>query len=143
MSGARGYLLDTSVVSELIRERPNRAVAEWLVDQPADTLFVSVITIGELVYAALRLPDGKRRQRIADWARVDLPAQFAGRVLEFGENHAAAWGQLHAATEAQGRPRGAIDLQLAATAHAAHLTLATRNVRDFADLELPLCDPWA
>lgn len=142
MTRASGYLLDTNVVSEAVRETPNRAVTQWIASQDPQTLFLSVVTIGELVHGATRLAAGARRERISRWVTLDLPQQFAGRVLEFGEPHAIAWGQLRAATEAQGRPRGAIDLQIAAAAHVANLTLVTRNVRDFLELELTLLDPW-
>ena len=143
MTRSRGYLLDTNVVSELVREAPDETVTKWIVARRPDALFLSVITIGELVHGVERLPPGARRERIEQWVRMDLRQQFAGRMIEFGEAQAIAWGQLRAAAEAQGRPRSAIDLEIAATAHLADLTLVTRNVRDFEDLELPLFDPWS
>ncbi len=143
MSGPRGFLLDTNVISELVRDSPDAGVAAWIVRPPPESLCLSVITLGELVHGVARLAAGARRDRLEQWLRVDLPQQFAGRMLEFGEAQAIAWGQLKAATETQGRPRGAIDLQIAATAHLAELTLVTRNTRDFEDLELSFFNPWS
>ncbi len=143
MTRSHGYLLDTNVVSELLREAPDGGVSKWIAARRPDSLFLSVITIGELVHGVERLPPGARRERIEQWVRVDLRQQFAGRLLEFGEAQAIAWGQLTAAAAAQGRPRGAIDLEIAATAHLADLTLVTRNIRGFEDLELSLVNPWS
>lgn len=143
MSPPRGFLLDTNVISELVRDSPDAAVTAWLAKRLPDSLFLSVITLGELVHGVARLAAGARRDRLEQWVQVDLRQQFAGRVLEFGEAQAIAWGQLMAATATQGRPRGAIDLQIAATAHLAELTLVTRNTRDFEDLELSLFNPWS
>lgn len=143
MNIKHGYLVDTNVIGELVREAPNITVTRWLVGQTADSLYISVISLGELVHGVARLPESARRDRLEKWLQVDVRNQFAGRLLEFGEPQAIAWGRLKANTERKGRPRGAIDLQLAATAQVAGLTLATRNVRDFDDLGLPLIDPWS
>lgn len=142
MTVKRGYLIDTNVISELIRENPNPGVVRWLVAQSPDTLYISAITLGELVHGVARLPESARRDRLREWLEVDVRNQFAGRLLEFGESQAVAWGHLKAETEQRGRPSGAIDLQLAATAQVSGLALVTRNVRDFEDLGLSVIDPW-
>lgn len=137
-----GLLLDTNVVSEFVATKPEPRVVRWLGRQAPEHLFLSVITLGELVYGVARLPSGRRRDRLARWVTDDLPAQFAGRVLSFDGRATRRWGELRALTERMGRPRPALDLQLAATAAASDLTLATRNVADFEGLGLDILDPW-
>ncbi len=143
MSTTRGWLLDTNVISELVRESPDGGVVRWLGRQSASALYLSVITLGELMYGVARLPAGVRRERLTSWLHVDIHEQFAGRVLSFGEPQAFAWGELRAKTERRGAARNTVDLQLAATAAVAELALVTRNTRDFDGLGLALVDPWA
>jgi toxin FitB len=143
MTTERGVLIDTNVISELVRESPNTVVMKWLAQQAPDSVYLSCVSLGELVHGIARLAAGARRDRLQIWLQVDVKNQFAGRLLAFGEREAVAWGYLKASTEKHGRPRGAIDLQLAATAQVAGLKLATRNVRDFEGLALPLVDPWS
>lgn len=143
MSGGRSYLLDTNVISELVRDSPNPHVVQWLKRQTAESLYLSVISLGEFAYGIARLPAGARRVRLERWLEVDVRDQFAGRVVGFSESQAMAWGQLRAQTEKRGAPRSAVDLQIAATARATSLALVTRNVRDFAGLGLTVIDPWA
>jgi predicted nucleic acid-binding protein len=143
VTSPRGYLIDTNVISELVREAPSIAVMRWLINQSVDSLYVSVISLAELVYGVMRLPPGARREQLERWLEVDIRDQFPGRLLEFGESQAIAWGRLKSSVEKQGCPREAIDLQLAATAKVAQLAIATRNVQDFAGLGLTVIDPWA
>ena len=137
------FLIDTNVISELVRESPNAAVMSWISRQNSESIFLSTITLGELVHGVARLPKSARRERLQSWLQVDIKNQFAGRLLAFGEQEAIAWGNFKANTERQGRPRGAVDLQIAATAHVIGLTLVTRNLRDFAGLGLSVVDPWS
>ena len=112
----------------------------------AADLFLSSITLGELVRGARRLRDEVRRRRIERWVRSDLGAQFRDRVLPFDPEAAVIWGEIMGDGDRTGRVRSSVvaaDAQIAAVARRHGLTLATRNVRDFAGMSVALLDPWA
>ena len=131
------YLLDTNVVSELRRKLPNPGVVSWFSDRPASTLFLSVLTLGELRKGSEGAPDATRRMALSDWLETELPRFFAGRMLNLDAPIADRWGRLIAAA---GRP--AIDSLLAATAAHHGLSLVTRNARDFEGLGIEVINPW-
>jgi len=133
------YLLDTNVLSELRRKTPDAAVLEWFTRRPASTLYLSVLTFGELRKGIEGVPDAKRRMALTDWLETDLPAFFAGRILPVDAQVADRWGRL---LSAAGRPLPAIDSLLAASAAQHGLSMVTRNSRDFADLGLDVINPW-
>lgn len=133
------YLLDTNVLSELRRKTPDAAVLEWFACRPASTLYLSVLTIGELRKGIEGVPDAKRRMALTDWLETDLPAFFAGRILPVDTQVADRWGRL---LSAAGRPLPAIDSLLAASAAQHGLSMVTRNSREFADLGLDVINPW-
>jgi len=133
------YLLDTHVLSELRRKTPEAAVVEWFSGRPASTLYLSVLTLGELRKGIEGVSDAKRRMALTDWLQTDLPAFFAGRVLAVDTSVADRWGRL---LSAAGRPLPAIDSLLAATAAQHGLSMVTRNTRDFAALDLDVSNPW-
>jgi toxin FitB len=134
------YLIDTNVLSELRRKVPNRAVLRWFSDRPTSSLFLSVLTLGELRKGVETMADAARRQRLTDWLEADLPAFFTGRILGIDAAVADRWGRMLAAA---GRPLPAIDSLLAATAAQHGFVLVTRNVRDVAGLGAQVLDPWA
>jgi toxin FitB len=133
------YLIDTNVLSELRRRDPDANVVRWIADRPATTLYLSVLTVGELRKGVEGLPEGDRKRRLLDWLEVELPAYFAGRILPVDAIVADRWGRLLAQA---GRPVSAIDSLLAATALTHGLTLITRNLRDFQHPDLTVLDPW-
>jgi hypothetical protein len=135
------FLLDTNVVSEWVRPQPNSAVITWLDEVDEDRVFLSVITLTELRYGVERLAAGKRRKRLQDWLEHELPLRFEGRVLDVDLRVAHACGELLSRREAAGRPLGAMDAFLAATAGVYRLTLATRNDSDFAGI-VQCLNPW-
>lgn len=137
-----GFLLDTNVVSELVRPTPEARVVDWVAAQSAPDLFIAAVSLGELVRGVSRMPSGRRRARLARWVEVDLAARFAGRVLPFDRDAAVIWGNLMGTGDRAGRPPAAIDAQLAAIALQNDLVLATRNTADFALLEIRTFDPW-
>ena len=133
------YLLDTNVLSELRRKTPDAAVLEWFARGPASTLYLSVLTFGELRKGIEGVTDAKRRMALTDWLETDLPAFFAGRILPVDAQVADRWGRL---LSAAGRPLPAIDSLLAASAAQHGMSMVTRNSRDFADLGLDVINPW-
>jgi predicted nucleic acid-binding protein len=137
------FLLDTNVVSELAKAQPNMSVVRWLHEADEDSLFVSVITVAELRYGVQRLAPGARRERLDGWIREQLTERFEGRLLVVDEEIAETWGQLMAASEAQGRRMSVMDCFLAATAVVHRITLATRNVEDFSGFGGEVFDPWS
>ncbi len=134
------YLIDTNVLSELRRRDPDVHVVRWMSERPSATLYLSVLTLGELRKGIEGLPEGERKRRLLDWLEVDLPAFFAGRILPVDARVADRWGRLVAQA---GRPLPAIDSLLAATALTHGLTLVTRNLRDFQYSGLGVVDPWS
>ena len=133
------YLLDTNVLSELRRKTPNAGVVAWFARRPASTLFLSVLTLGELRKGVEGVSDADRRMALLDWLEADLPNFFTGRILPIDTHVADRWGRMVAAA---GRPLPAIDSLIAATAVHHGLSLVTRNVRDFSDLGLEVINPW-
>jgi toxin FitB len=136
------HLLDTCVLCEPTRPRPSARVLEWLRAQPEETLFVSVLTLGEIRRGAALLPAGPKRRALERWLERDLPERFAGRILGVDPEAADLWGRMVARAEAKGRPLPTIDSLLSATALSRGLTLATRNTADFAATGVELVDPW-
>ncbi len=134
------YLLDTNVLSELCRKTPDAGVVEWFSRRPASTLYLSVLTLGELRKGIEGVAEAERRMALTDWLETDLPGFFAGRILPIDVQVADRWGRLVAAA---GRPLPAIDSLLGATAAQHGLSMVTRNARDFADLGLDVINPWA
>ena len=133
------YLLDTNVISELRRKTPNAGVVEWFSRRPASTLFLSMLTLGELRKGVEGVTDADRRLTLLDWLESGLPNFFSGRILPVDAHVADRWGKMVASA---GRPVPAIDSLLGATAAHHGLSLVTRNVRDFADLGLDVINPW-
>lgn len=134
------YLLDTNVLSELRRKTPDAGVVEWFSRRPASTLYLSVLTLGELRKGIEGVAEAERRMALTDWLETDLPGFFAGRILPIDVQVADRWGRLVAAA---GRPLPALDSLLGATAAQHGLSIVTRNARDFADLGLDVINPWA
>jgi hypothetical protein len=137
------YLVDTNVVSEWEKPRPDPGVVAWLADADEDRVFISVVTLAELRYGTERLPAGKRRRRLDVWLRDELPLRFEGRVLAIDAAVADAWGRIVARRDAGGRPIGVADAFIAATAEVHGLTLVTRNASDFAPTLKGVLNPWS
>ncbi len=139
-----GYLLDTNVISELMKARPARSVADWIVSTPEELMHLSVITIGEIRKGIDLLDeDQPRRGALQSWLDHDLRARFAGRLLSFDEWVAERWGQIEALAKRQRVTLPTIDAQLAATALHHGLTFVTRNTADVRLTGVPLFNPWS
>lgn len=136
-------VLDTNVISELVRPAPDQAVIAYLESLPAEEMFTAAVCTAEIHYGLARLPPGRRRDSLTDRMAAFLEAAFGDRILVFDRLCAAAYGEIRTAREAAGRPITALDAMVAATALAyGARALATRNVRAFADCGIPLVDPW-
>jgi predicted nucleic acid-binding protein len=136
------FLLDTNVISEPMRPRPSVAVLRWFEARDPAQLFLSAITLGELVAGIRRLASAARRRALEQWLADVVVRQFEGRVLPFDAEVAWRWGALIAEAANTGRPRPAIDLQIAAIAAHHGLVLVSRNAADFSGLGLDVVNPW-
>ncbi|MGE4163979.1 MAG: type II toxin-antitoxin system VapC family toxin [Vicinamibacterales bacterium] len=136
------FVLDTTVVSELMRAEPAPAVVDWLDAQPATDLWFTAIAAAELLYGATRLPPGRRRTDLTERIEAMLAEDFARRVLPFDEVAAAHYADIAANREAAGRPISMADAQIAAIVRSHGAILVTRNVTDFIDTGVTLVDPW-
>ena len=137
------YLIDTNVISELVRPKPDAAVLDWFASTPDEALFLSALTLGEIrrgVEKLTRPEDSQRREKLRLWLEHDLRDWFGPRILPIGPDVADHWGRLLAQA---GRPVPAIDSLLAATALHHDLRLVTRNTRDFDYAGLEVVNPWA
>ena len=138
-----GFLIDTNVISETVRRRPEARVLAWFEERTPTELYLAAITFGELVRGARKLDNAGRRRGYERWIQHDLAHQFEGRILPFDRDAAAIWGEIMADGDRAGRPRPAVDAQIAAIARRHDLTLVTRNLRDFEAAGVSLIDPWA
>jgi predicted nucleic acid-binding protein len=133
------YLLDTNVISELVRPKPAKFVLDWFENIPSEALHISVLTLGEIRKGVEQMPDGMRREKLRLWLEHDLLDWFGARVLPVDMPVADRWGRLLALV---GRPVPSIDSLLAATALHHELRLVTRNEKDFNYPGLQVVNPW-
>ena len=136
------YLLDTCVVSELVRPKPDRAVVEWVRSQQEEHLFLSVLTLGELRKGIQRLPDSHKRVRLENWMDGELKLRFAGRWLPVDEEVAERWGLVTADAARHGAGVPVLDGLIAATALVHGMTVITRNTVDIHPTGALHMNPW-
>ncbi len=136
-------ILDTNVLSEVVKPRPEPKVLDWLGAQNYREVFVTALTVAEMFHGLNRMPAGKRQSEL--FAAVDAMFQheFAGRILPFDEAAAMSYADLMAGLERAGRKVGSFDAQIAAVARVHTATVATRNIKDFEHSGVSLVDPWA
>jgi toxin FitB len=137
-----GYLVDTNIPSELTRETPDLRVTAFLRNVGKKSVFLSVMTMGEICKGIDMLPVSQRRNALQDWLDLDVRSWFAGRILPVTESIAERWGHLAAIAKHQGLTLAVVDGIIAATALEHSLTLVTRNVKDFAGLSVVVLNPW-
>ena len=138
-----GFLLDTNVVSELIRPRSDPRVVAWVDATPESLLHLSVITLGEIRKGIDLLPDASpRRGALLSWLEQDLRIRFEGRLLSFDDGVAERWGQIEAVARKRGMTLPTVDAQLAATAVHHGLTFVTRNTEHIGPAGVPVFNPW-
>ena len=135
-------VLDTNVLSELMKAAPERSVVEWMSTQAPSSVFTTSITEAEVLHGIELLPPGKKRDAIRAAAQAMFATDFAGRVLPFASSAAPAYARIAAERRRRGRPISHFDAQIAAIALSERAALATRNVADFADSGINVVDPW-
>jgi predicted nucleic acid-binding protein len=136
------FLLDTNVVSEWTKPRPNAGVIAWLSEADEDQIYLSVVTFAEVRYGIERLPPGRRRRELDAWLRGELPRRFEGRIILIDGAVGDEWGRLTARQESRGRGIATMDALIAATALVHDLTLVTRNEEDFRGALKSVLNPW-
>ena len=137
-----GFLLDTNVISELVKSRPNPRVTNWVSSVDEALLSLSVLTFGEIRKGIAALPATARRSTLEAWLDHDLTSRFAGRILPIDQAVADRWGRLSAIVASRKLVLPVIDGLLAATALHHNLTLVTRNTRDIEATTVPVFNPW-
>jgi predicted nucleic acid-binding protein len=136
------WLLDTNVVSESVRKSPNNKVLKWIAAKPSMDLAISIVTLAELRVGALSAHEGARRAGIIEWIDTEIVDFFGDRTLPLTAEILIDWLNLSRKLRAKGKTREPADLLIAATARSHNLVLVSRNVRDFADTEVVVYDPW-
>jgi predicted nucleic acid-binding protein len=136
-------ILDTNVVSAAMRQDADPAVVGWLDSQPVESIWLTAVTVFEVRFGLELLARGRRRRQLEDEFARALNEDFEGRILPFEQNAARAAASIAARRRQEGRPIEIRDAQIAGIVTARRATLATRNIRHFADLGISLVDPWA
>lgn len=136
------FLLDTCVLSEVVKPEPAPGVTAWLDAADEYALHLSVLTLGEIQKGIAGLPSGQRKQRLQSWLDRDLRDRFSGRILPVTEETATEWGLLAGQAKKIGLAAPVIDTLLAATAREHNLVLVTRNTKDFEPFAIHLFNPW-
>jgi len=135
-------IIDTNVVSELMRAKPDPAVLAWFAGHAADTLFLTAVSEAELRIGAAVLPAGQRRDRLVGAINAMIDQDFAGRILPFDSPAAHCYAEIAAARRGGGKPIMDADCQIAAIARACGAAIATRNVKDFEGCGIDVINPW-
>lgn len=135
-------IVDTNVISELMREAPDRRVFTWVDRQPRNQLFTTAIAKAEILFGIESTMLGRRRTALSVAANAIFGETFKGRILSFDSDAAAHFAQISVMRKSQGRPVSEFDAQIAAIARARNATLATRNIKDFEGCGVDLIDPW-
>lgn len=136
------FLIDTCVLSEFVKKKPAQKIVDWLKDQEEESLFLSVMTIGEIQKGVVRLPESKKKKDLQIWLNRDLKRRFEGRILPVDDRVATLWGEILGHAEIKGDAVPAVDGLIAATGLAHDLVVITRNAKHIAKTGVRLVDPW-
>ncbi|MEO6052029.1 MAG: type II toxin-antitoxin system VapC family toxin [Pyrinomonadaceae bacterium] len=136
------YLLDTCAISEMVAVCPNQNVLDWFEHQPETTMFLSIVTWGELQRGIYQLPTGKRRVQLETWLLDDLFPTFQGRIIDIDEKLITTWAKMLAGFKPRAIVRPSFDSLIEATALHRNLILVTRSERDFRDSDVSVFNPW-
>lgn len=135
-------VLDTNVLSEIIRPAPDKLVLTWLAQQPRSAMFTTTITRAELLYGVHLLPEGQLKATLMTVVRNIFDSDMAGQVLRFDNDAADAYAEIAASRKLAGKPISQFDAMIAAIANSRGASLATRNVKDFMDCGITVINPW-
>ena len=135
-------VLDTNVVSELMKPAPAYAVAAWIGARPTQSLYTTSITQAEILHGVMLLPDGKRREELEAAAHAMFREDFAGRILAFGADAALPYAQIAVDRRAAGRPISQFDAQIAAIARSTGAAIATRDAAGYEGCGVKVVNPW-
>jgi toxin FitB len=136
------YLLDTCAISEMVAVKPNQNVLDWFEHQPESTLYLSVVTWGEIQKGIYQMPSGKRRLQLETWLFDVLAHTFQGRIINIDERLITTWAKMLAGFKNRGLIRPSLDSLIEATAFQHNLILVTRNEKNFRDSEVSIFNPW-
>ena len=136
------FLIDTCCISELVKKKPNPNVLKWFTDQDEFSMYLSVITFGELRKGIEKLPDSKKKKELNQWVKEDLNSRFKNRILSINMEEVNRWGKILATAEKKGKPLPAIDSLIAATAQVHNLSVVTRNTQDMEGSGVEIINPW-
>jgi len=137
------YLLDTCLISELIKKTPEPSILSWISSMEEHHLYISVLTLGEIQKGISRLVSSKRKHSLQSWLNEDLRNRFENRVLEITPEIALVWGEIQGKAENEGAPLPVIDALLAATALIHEMTIVTRNQKDMRRSGVKILNPWS
>lgn len=136
------YLLDTCVLSELIKKEPNKNVISWLKKQEETNLYLSVLTFGEIEKGIEKAPDEIRKKKLKLWVEEDLKQRFQGRILPIDLETSVKWGSLQGLSEQVGKPMPTIDGLIAVSGLINNCVVVTRNTSDMEQSTVELFNPW-
>jgi len=136
------YLLDTCVISELIKKTPSKQVVCWISEIPETNLYISVLTIGEIHKGIEKLPESKKKEKLHKWVNFDLQERFKNRIINLDLQVATTWGKIQAQSELAGKAMPAIDGLIIATGISHDLIVVTRNIPDMEIKGISLLNPW-
>jgi toxin FitB len=136
------YLLDTCLISELSKVKPNEKVVDWVLSENETSFYVSVLTFGELHKGVQKLPESKKKEELQVWIEDELKNRFQNRIIGIDMRVSILWGKIQCFAEKKRKPMPAIDALIAATGIAYELTVVTRNVTDMEQSGVKLLNPW-
>lgn len=136
------YLLDTCLISELAKSKPDEKVVDWVLSEDETNFYISVLTFGELHKGVERLPESKKKKELQGWIEDELKNRFQNRIIGIDMRVSILWGTIQCLAEKKGKPMPAIDSLIAATGIVHELTVVTRNVTDMEQSGVKLLNPW-
>lgn len=136
------YLLDTCVISELVKKEPHPSVIRWMDTGDESKMYLSVLTLGEIIKGINKLPNGDRREKLQSWVTNDLVQRFGSRLLEIDAEISMAWGTMLGESERLGEKLPVVDSLIAASANVHDLIVVTRNVKDMERCRTKVFNPW-
>lgn len=135
------YLLDTCVISEMVKPSPDKKLIRWVENEPSTSLFLSVITIGEIRKGLSKLPASRKKEKLTIWLNT-LLEEYSDRILAIDLTVAENWGEMQGRAEKEGVGMPSIDGLIAAITYTNNMTLVTRNETDFISANIPIINPW-